>query len=140
MVSELRYQNGVTPPPYSPASPAISSAVACSWALSSASSSSEKLSLNSSLAASASASYIYDGDGNMVKSIVNDVVTYYPGGHYQKEVDGADVTTRKYYTAAGRKIAVRTQVNTDPDTLNWLLGDYLGSTSMATNASRVVVR
>jgi hypothetical protein len=25
------------------------------------------------------AEYFYDGDGNMVKAVVNDVVTYYPG-------------------------------------------------------------
>ena len=26
-----------------------------------------------------SAEYFYDGDGNMVKAVMNDVVTYYPG-------------------------------------------------------------
>jgi hypothetical protein len=31
-----------------------------------------------------SASYTYDGDGNMVKSVVNGVTTYYVGGIYEK--------------------------------------------------------
>ena len=40
---------------------------------------------------------IYDGDGNLVKSIVNEVVTYYAGRHYHKTVDGVNVTVKKYY-------------------------------------------
>jgi hypothetical protein len=43
-----------------------------------------------------SASYVYDDDGNMVKAVVNDVVTYYPGRHYNEEVGTS--TVKKFYT------------------------------------------
>jgi RHS repeat-associated protein len=92
-----------------------------------------------SAVASVSAAYTYDGDGRMVKSVVNDVTTYYVGGMYEVEVDGSDTTVRKYYSAAGIRIAMRTKVNSDPDTLNWLIGDHLGSTSIVTNASGVKI-
>jgi hypothetical protein len=36
-----------------------------------------------------------DGDGNMVKSEVNGVITYYSGRHYHKEVDDLTETVRK---------------------------------------------
>jgi hypothetical protein len=45
-----------------------------------------------------SAEYVYDGDGNMVKAVVNDVVTYYPGRHYNEEVDNSVSTVKKFYT------------------------------------------
>jgi hypothetical protein len=45
-----------------------------------------------------SAVYVYDGDGNLVKSIINEVVTYYAGRHYHKTVDGVNVTVKKYYS------------------------------------------
>ncbi len=79
------------------------------------------------------ATYTYDGDGNMVKSVVNGVTTYYAGRHYQEEVDGGDTTTRKYYTTGGQMIAVRTKVNSDPSSLNWIFGDHLGSSSVTAN-------
>ena len=44
------------------------------------------------------AEYVYDGDGNMVKAVVNDVVTYYPGRHYNEEVDNSVSTVMKFYT------------------------------------------
>jgi hypothetical protein len=68
----------------------------------------------------------------VVKSIINGVTTYYVGRHYHKEVDGSDSTVKKYYTAASTTIAVRTIVNGTDDTLNWLLADHLGSTTLAT--------
>ena len=45
-----------------------------------------------------SASYSYDGDGNMVRAVVNDVVTFYPGRHYNEEVDNSVSTVKKFYT------------------------------------------
>jgi hypothetical protein len=45
-----------------------------------------------------SAEYVYDGDGNMVKAVVNDVVTYYPGRHYNEKVNGSTSTVKKFYT------------------------------------------
>ena len=85
------------------------------------------------------ATYTYDGDGVMVKSVIDSVTTFYVGGYYEIEVDGANTTERKYYSAAGMRIALRTQVNGGEETLNWLLSDHLGSTSMTTDASGNVV-
>jgi hypothetical protein len=83
------------------------------------------------------ATYVYDGDGVMVKSIVNGVTTYYVGGYYEYEDNGSNTTERKYYSATGMRIAMRTTVNGTNDTLNWLLGDHLGSTSMTTDSNGV---
>jgi RHS repeat-associated protein len=79
------------------------------------------------------ASYLYDGDGNLARGIVNGVVTFYPGRHYNREVDGANVTVKKFYTLGSSTIAVRT-VKGSNDTLNWILGDHLGSASVTANA------
>ena len=44
------------------------------------------------------ASYLYDGNGNLARGIVNGVGTFYPGRHNNREVDGANVTVKKFYT------------------------------------------
>ena len=78
-----------------------------------------------------SASFVYDGDGRRVKSTFNGTTTtYFVGAHY--EVTGSTIT--KYYYAGSQRIAMRTN-----GTLNYLLGDHLGSTSLTTNASGQVV-
>ncbi|WP_160317527.1 RHS repeat-associated core domain-containing protein [Ornatilinea apprima] len=79
------------------------------------------------------ANYLYDGDGNLARGIVNGVVTFYPGRHYNREVDGANVTVKKFYTLGSSTVAVRT-VQGSNDTLNWILGDHLGSASVTANA------
>jgi RHS repeat-associated protein len=77
------------------------------------------------------ATFVYDGDGKRVKSIFNGTTTtYFVGAHY--EVTGSTIT--KYYYAGSQRIAMRTN-----GTLNYLLGDHLGSTSLTTNASGQVV-
>ncbi len=81
-----------------------------------------------------SANFIYDGDDKRVKSILNMGVgmntTYFVGSHY--EVTNGTVT--KYYYAGSQRIAMRTN-----GTLNYLLGDHLGSTSLTTDATGVVI-
>ncbi len=72
------------------------------------------------------ASFTYDGDGKRVKSTINGATTYFVGAHY--EVANGVVT--KYYYAGSQRIAMRTN-----GTLNYLIGDHLGSTSLTTNAS-----
>jgi RHS repeat-associated protein len=67
-----------------------------------------------------SASFVYDGDGRRVKATVNGVTSYYVGDHY--EVSGGVV--KKYYTAGGQRIAMRSG-----GTLSWLLNDHLGGTA-----------
>jgi len=56
--------------------------------------------------------------------------TYFVGNYY--EVTGTSVT--KYYYAGGQRIAMRSN-----GTLNYLIGDHLGSTSLVTDASGNVV-
>jgi len=56
--------------------------------------------------------------------------TYFVGSHY--EVTNGTVT--KYYYAGSQRVAMRTN-----GTLNYLLGDHLGSTSLTTDASGVVI-
>ena len=79
-----------------------------------------------SVTGAATASFIYDGDGRQVKSVVNGVTTYYVGNHYEKK--GTMVT--KYYFAGSTRLAVRTG-----GTLRFLLGDHLGSSSVTTDAN-----
>jgi len=77
-----------------------------------------------------SITYAYDGDGNLVKSVVGDVVTYYIGKHYEKKVQGSQQNERKYYFAGSNRIAMR-----ENGTLTWLLSDHLGSTSVTADES-----
>ncbi|HBA92108.1 MAG TPA: hypothetical protein DCZ08_10310, partial [Anaerolineaceae bacterium] len=86
--------------------------------------------------------YSYDGDGRdlctpersergrLVKSVVNGIVTYYVGAHYEKTVQGSQQNERKYYFAGANRIAMR-----ENGTLTWLISDQLGSTSVTANAS-----
>ena len=76
------------------------------------------------------ASFVYDGDGDRVKSTINGATTYFVGAHY--EVANGVVT--KYYYAGSQRIAMRTN-----GTLNYLLGDHLGSTSLTTDANGYLV-
>jgi len=75
------------------------------------------------------ATFTYDGDGKRVKSVMTtnqgSTTTYFVGGHY--EVANGVVT--KYYYAGAQRVAMRTN-----STLNYLLGDHLGSTSLTTDA------
>ena len=62
--------------------------------------------------------------------MVGSVTTYYVGAHYQ--IDNGVVT--KYYFAGMQRIAMRKN-----GTLSYLLSDHLGSTSITTNSSGVLV-
>jgi len=80
------------------------------------------------------ASFVYDGDGRRVKSVLTtdagDSTTYFVGNYY--EVTDGVVT--KYYYAGTQRIAMRKN-----NTLYFMLGDHLGSTSLVTSASGLVV-
>lgn len=82
----------------------------------------------------ANAEFVYDGDGKRVKSVMtmttSVATTYFVGTHY--EVTGSTVT--KYYYAGSQRIAMRKD-----GTLNFIVGDHLGSTSLVTDASGNVV-
>ncbi|MCI0556432.1 MAG: Tox-REase-5 domain-containing protein [Anaerolineae bacterium] len=82
------------------------------------------------------ATFVYDGDGKRVKSAFNNntTTTYFVGTHYEVTNPGTNQTITKYYYAGAQRIAMRTN-----GTLNYLLGDHLGSTSLTTNASGQIV-
>ena len=76
------------------------------------------------------ATFVYDGDGRRVKSTINGTTIYFVGAHY--EVTGSTVT--KYYFAGAQRVAMRSG-----STVNYLLTDHLGSTSLTTDTSGTLV-
>ncbi len=78
------------------------------------------------------ASYVYDGDGVLVKKVAGGQTTVYVGAHYEKNLTTGVVT--KYYYLGSQRVAMRVG-----GTLTWIHGDHLGSASLTTNASRAVV-
>jgi RHS repeat-associated protein len=85
-------------------------------------------------AATSTTSFIYDGDGNLVKKVHPDGSrTLYVAGIYEVDkLSGGTVEhTRTYYPVAG---AMRVD-----GTLYFMLRDHLGSTSMVTDASGNIV-
>jgi len=81
--------------------------------------------------------FVYDGDGNLVKKIAPDgKVTVYIGGIYEVDLNGTTVTkTTLYYPAAG---AVRV-IQGGNNNLYYVLKDHLGSASVTLDASGNVV-
>jgi hypothetical protein len=76
-------------------------------------------------------SYAYDGDGNRVKGAIGGVTTVYIGNHF--EWTGSTSTMKKYYYAGATRVVMRTGTST----INYLLGDHLGSTAITANSSGV---
>ncbi|MBV6396751.1 MAG: hypothetical protein HFACDABA_02351 [Anaerolineales bacterium] len=72
--------------------------------------------------------FFYDADGKQVKTIVDGVTTSYVGNHYEVK-DGA---VTKYYFAGTTRLAVR-----HGTTLNYLLSDHLGSSSVTTDENGI---
>ena len=78
------------------------------------------------------AKFTYDGDGNRLKGeITGGATTTYIGSYF--EWTGATNTMKKYYYAGATRVAMRT----GSSTLNYLLGDHLGSQAITTNSSGV---
>ena len=73
------------------------------------------------------ATFVYDGDGKMVKAVMNGTnTTLYVGAHYQ--VTNGVVT--KYYPGGAFRVG---------GVLYYALGDHLGSTSITTDSSGALV-
>ncbi|MBV6396390.1 MAG: hypothetical protein HFACDABA_01988 [Anaerolineales bacterium] len=72
--------------------------------------------------------FFYDADGRQVKTTVNGITTSYVGNHYEMK-DGA---VTKYYFAGATRLAVR-----HGTTLNYLLSDHLGSSSVTTDENGI---
>ena len=79
----------------------------------------------------ATATFVYDGDGNRVKGTVGSATTAYVGNYF--EWTGSTTTMKKYYYAGSVKVAMRT----GSTTINYLLGDHLGSNAITTSSSGV---
>jgi RHS repeat-associated protein len=73
------------------------------------------------------ATNVYDGNGSMVKSVIDDVSTYYIGGYYELKIDGTTETETetKYYTGPTGRFAMRVD-----GTLYWIFSDHLQSSSV----------
>ena len=71
--------------------------------------------------------YVYDGDGNLVKATVSGVTTAFIGNYCEYSAGAL----RKHYYAGGTRIGTRV----DSNPINWLLTDHLGSTAVTTNSS-----
>ena len=72
------------------------------------------------------AQFTYDGDGKRVKSVEGGVTILFVGGHY--EVKGSEIT--KYYFAGATRVAMRKYTIPQSMTVEYILGDHLGSTSL----------
>lgn len=77
------------------------------------------------------ATFVFDGDGNRVKGTVGTNTTTYVGNYYEWKSSTSDM--KKYYYAGSVKVAMRT----GSSTINYLLGDHLGSNAITTNSSGV---
>ena len=53
------------------------------------------------------ASLVYEWDGNLVQAIEGSTTTNYIGNHYEWRVNQGTTAVKKYYYAAGQRIAVR---------------------------------
>ena len=89
--------------------------------------------------AAMSTAFVYDGDNNRVKGVVNGTVVYYLGDYFEYQPDGANKIYRRYYASGGARVALRTvTVNgsgvEQSNVLNWLLSDHLGSLSISASA------
>ncbi len=76
--------------------------------------------------------YTYNADGQRVKSIINNETIYFVGGYYEFNDTTNEVT--KYYFAGASRIAMQKYIVPQSTTLTYLLGDHLGSTSLAVDA------
>ncbi|OGO31775.1 MAG: hypothetical protein A2136_03665 [Chloroflexi bacterium RBG_16_54_11] len=79
----------------------------------------------------ATATFVYDGDGNRVKGTIGGTTTTYIGNYF--EWVSSTNNMKKYYYAGNTRVAMRT----GSSTINYLLGDHLGSTAITTNSSGV---
>ena len=88
------------------------------------------------------ATFLYDGDGRRVAQTLNGVTTYFVGSYYEEigSVGTQQHIVTKYYYAGSTRVAMRTDDDATPGTtLNFLLSDHLGSTSLTLNANGNVI-
>ncbi len=64
------------------------------------------------------------------KSVIYDVITYYPSAAYKVKTDRTYTDTRKYYSFIGAVVAMR-----ENDVITWLLQDQVNSTTITADAN-----
>jgi RHS repeat-associated protein len=79
--------------------------------------------------------FTFDGDGKRVKSVMDGETILFAGGHYEKK--GSTIT--KYYFAGASRVAMRKYTIPQNMTVEYMLGDHLGSTSLTTDANGVKI-
>ena len=84
------------------------------------------------LSGGVTASFEYDGDGNRVKETAGGTTTVYIGNYCEWTGDAAAM--KSYYYAGGTRIALRTGTASS-GTVNYLLTDHLGSTSLTLDSA-----
>jgi RHS repeat-associated protein len=79
------------------------------------------------------AEFTYNGDGKRVKSVIGSETTLFIGSHYEITNPGVGQTITKYYFAGTQRIALRKYAIPSSMTVEYLLSDHLGSTSLTTD-------
>ncbi len=81
------------------------------------------------------AQFTFDGDGTRVKSVMGSETILFVGGHYEIANPGSGQTITKYYFAGASRIVIRKYAIPQSMSVEYLLGDHLGSTSITTDAN-----
>ncbi len=83
------------------------------------------------MSGAATETHVYDGDGNRVKETSGVTTTTYIGNYF--EWTGSAATMMSYYYAGGTRVAMRAGTPIT-GTVNYLVGDHLGSSSVSYRA------
>jgi RHS repeat-associated protein len=78
------------------------------------------------------ASFTYDADGKRVKSVMDGETTLFVGAHYEVK-NGNQIT--QYYLAGTTRVTMRKYTIPQNMSVEYLLSDHLGSTSLTTDAN-----
>jgi RHS repeat-associated protein len=81
------------------------------------------------------ATFTFDGDGKRVKSVINGETILFVGAHFEQK--GGQAT--KYYFAGATRIAMRKYTIPQNMTVEYMVGDHLGSTSITTDTAGVKI-
>jgi YD repeat-containing protein len=77
------------------------------------------------------ATFTFDADGKRVKSVIDQETILFVGAHFEIK-NGNQIT--KYYMAGSTRIAMRKYTIPQNMTVEYLLSDHLGSTSLTADA------
>ncbi|MCE7918173.1 MAG: RHS repeat-associated core domain-containing protein, partial [Chloroflexi bacterium CFX1] len=81
------------------------------------------------------AEFTFDGDGKRVMSVIDGETIRFVGGYYERK--GSEIT--KYYMAGAARVAMRKYTIPQSMTVEYMLGDHLGSTSVTTDSNGAMI-